>query len=303
MFSGIPNIAIHLRLHQCLVDAEGRPGLGVRLPLLNYMDANGFDTVEPQHPGDTVDELPFMDFTPGYFYGGRPPAPEVGSRAPWRLKQNYLLRHADDPARQGGRRVAAVHQTPCAGGGFGLERSALRRRRRCRRRRCGRSRPARTPRHRTRRRRRVGRRRSWCSCAGLVPSALMPMSRVRSVAASRTAPLMISPTQPFSTPRPAMMSPTSAVCSEPSPSMTSTPPLPGSERTDFSSALSSKHLHGADRPGELRPAAELAQLQIAAADVGADLVDEVSGGARFDGHRSMLAIGPVRRFGRCLARA
>ena len=37
-----------------------------------------------------------------------------------------------------------------------------------------------------------------------------------------------------------MMSPTSAVCSDPSPSITSTPPLPGSDRTDFSRALSSK---------------------------------------------------------------
>ena len=48
-------------------------------------------------------------------------------------------------------------------------------------------------------------------------------------------------------------------------------------------------LHRGDRPRELRPAAELAQLQIAAADVGSDLVDEVGGGTRFDGHRSMLA--------------
>ena len=37
-----------------------------------------------------------------------------------------------------------------------------------------------------------------------------------------------------------MMSPTSAVCSEPSPSITSTPPFPGSESMDFSSALSWK---------------------------------------------------------------
>ena len=100
-----------------------------------------------------------------------------------------------------------------------------------------------------------------------------------------------------------MMSPTSAACSEPSPSITSTPPLPGSESTDFSSALSSKHLHGRDRSGELRPTAELAQLQIAAADVGADLVDQVSGGAGLDGHRSMLAIDPVSSFGSMLASA
>ena len=38
-----------------------------------------------------------------------------------------------------------------------------------------------------------------------------------------------------------MTSPTSAACREPSPSITSTPPSPGSDSTDFSSALSSKH--------------------------------------------------------------
>ena len=86
-----------------------------------------------------------------------------------------------------------------------------------------------------------------------------------------------------------MMSPTRAECSEPSPSITSTPPSPGSERTDFSSALSSKHLTVVIGPANSDRAAELAQLQIAAADVGSDLVDEVGGGTRFDGHRSMLA--------------
>ena len=64
--------------------------------VLNYMDANGFDPVEPQHPGDSVDERPFMDFTPATCCGRwticRSPA-----RAPWRLKQNYLLRPAPDP--------------------------------------------------------------------------------------------------------------------------------------------------------------------------------------------------------------
>ena len=62
-------------------------------------------------------------------------------------------------------------------------------------------------------------------------------------------------------------------------------------------------LDGGDRAGELRAAAELAQLQIAAADVGADLVDQVGGGAGLDGHRSMLAIGLVRSLGSMLASA
>ena len=44
------------------------------------MDANGFDTVEPQHPGDTVDERPFMDFTPGYVLRSLRLLPKSGSR-------------------------------------------------------------------------------------------------------------------------------------------------------------------------------------------------------------------------------
>jgi monooxygenase len=59
--------------------------------VINYMDAKGFDTVEPQHPGDSVDEAPLMDFTPGYVLRALDYLPKSGHIAPWRLKQNYLL--------------------------------------------------------------------------------------------------------------------------------------------------------------------------------------------------------------------
>ena len=59
--------------------------------VLNYMDANDFDTVVPQHPGDSVDERPLMDFTPGYVLRALDYLPKAGSVSPWRLKQNYLL--------------------------------------------------------------------------------------------------------------------------------------------------------------------------------------------------------------------
>ncbi len=52
------------------------------------MDDKGFDTVEPQHPGDNVDEQPFMDFSPGYFQRAMHLLPKSGSRVPWRLNQN-----------------------------------------------------------------------------------------------------------------------------------------------------------------------------------------------------------------------
>ena len=75
--------------------------------VINYMDANGFDRVEPQHPGDTVEERPLMDFTPGYVLRALDLLPKGGARAPWRLKQNYLFDMQHDPARQGRRRGAA----------------------------------------------------------------------------------------------------------------------------------------------------------------------------------------------------
>jgi monooxygenase len=59
--------------------------------VLNYMDANGFDTVEPQHPGNSIDERPLMDFTPGYVLRALDYLPKSGHVTPWRLKQNYLL--------------------------------------------------------------------------------------------------------------------------------------------------------------------------------------------------------------------
>jgi monooxygenase len=59
--------------------------------VLNYMDSHGFDTVVPQHPGDSVDEYPLMDFTPGYVLRALDYLPKAGSVTPWRLKQNYLL--------------------------------------------------------------------------------------------------------------------------------------------------------------------------------------------------------------------
>ncbi|TFV56275.1 NAD(P)/FAD-dependent oxidoreductase [Mycobacterium sp. PS03-16] len=83
--------------------------------LLNYMDAHGFDTVVPQHPGNSVEERPILDFTPGYVLRALDRLPKSGSVAPWRLKQNYfidmrLIRHGkvDDEALQFSKHRAPV---------------------------------------------------------------------------------------------------------------------------------------------------------------------------------------------------
>src|SRR5690606_4561936 len=89
---------------------------------------------------------------------------------------------------------------------------------------------------------------------GLEPSALIPRSSPASAATSRTAPLITTPAQPFSAAAAAIMSPISAVRSEPPPSTTSTQPSPGWLSCSFTRALSRWHLivaigpWNADRP-------------------------------------------------------
>lgn len=91
MFSGVPNFAITFGYTNASWTLKADLVSEFVCRLLNYMDANGFDNVEPQHPGKDVDELPFMDFSPGYLLRSVHLLPKSGSREPWRLKQNYLL--------------------------------------------------------------------------------------------------------------------------------------------------------------------------------------------------------------------
>lgn len=91
MFSGIPNFAITFGYTNASWTLKADLVSEFVCRVLNYMDDNGFDRVVPEHPGAAVSELPFMDFAPGYFLRAIDQLPKSGSRAPWRLKQNYLL--------------------------------------------------------------------------------------------------------------------------------------------------------------------------------------------------------------------
>jgi monooxygenase len=98
MLSGVPNMAITFGYTNASWTLKADLVSEFICRVLNYMDANGFDRVEPQHPGAAVDEEPFMDFTPGYFRRAMDTLPKSGSEAPWKLKQNYffdlrLIRH------------------------------------------------------------------------------------------------------------------------------------------------------------------------------------------------------------------
>ena len=94
--------------------------------------------------------------------------------------------------------------------------------------------------------------------SGKSARARMPTAQACSSAASRTAPWITRPAQPFFAAAAATLPPTRARRSEPPPSTTRTRPSPGSSSAAFTSELSSWHLTVGDEAAELRAAAVVA---------------------------------------------
>jgi monooxygenase len=90
MLSGIPNMVYTVGYTNASWTLKADLVSEFACRLLNYMDDNGFDAVEVEHPGSDVEERPFMEFTPGYVLRSLDELPKQGSRTPWRLNQNYL---------------------------------------------------------------------------------------------------------------------------------------------------------------------------------------------------------------------
>jgi monooxygenase len=58
--------------------------------LLHHMDANGVRQATPRAPDQSVATEPFLDLASGYVLRSIHTLPKQGSRAPWRLYQNYI---------------------------------------------------------------------------------------------------------------------------------------------------------------------------------------------------------------------
>ncbi len=91
MLSGVPNLAFTIGYTNASWTLKADLVSEFACRVLNYMDANGYDTVEPIHPGADVEEAPLFDFSPGYVLRSQDLIPKAGTRAPWRLKQNYFV--------------------------------------------------------------------------------------------------------------------------------------------------------------------------------------------------------------------
>ncbi|MCG5433025.1 NAD(P)/FAD-dependent oxidoreductase [Mycobacterium sp. MYCO198283] len=91
MLSGVPNLAFTIGYTNASWTLKADLVSEYVCRVLNYMDAHGYDCVEPSRPGPDVEERPLMDFTPGYVLRALDWLPKAGSKLPWRLNHNYML--------------------------------------------------------------------------------------------------------------------------------------------------------------------------------------------------------------------
>jgi monooxygenase len=91
MLSGIPNAAFTFGYTNASWTLKADLTSEFVSRLLTYMDSKGYDTVVPREPGSDVERMPFVDLTSGYIKRALDRLPKSGSKAPWRLKQNYLV--------------------------------------------------------------------------------------------------------------------------------------------------------------------------------------------------------------------
>lgn len=59
--------------------------------LLNYMDVHGYRQCTPRNEDPSITTTPWIDFTSGYVQRSIEQFPRQGTKAPWRLYQNYAL--------------------------------------------------------------------------------------------------------------------------------------------------------------------------------------------------------------------
>lgn len=90
MVTGVPNYAIAVGYTNASWTL--RADLTARLvcKVLNWMDEEGYDWVVPS-PREALDPHPLMDLKSGYITRGADQLPRQGARAPWRMRQNYVL--------------------------------------------------------------------------------------------------------------------------------------------------------------------------------------------------------------------
>jgi monooxygenase len=89
MLSGVPNLAVALGYTNASWTLKCDLTCQFVCRLLKHLDVRGYRQCTPQNRDPSVTEEPFIDFTSGYVLRAIDKFPKQGSRAPWRLYQNY----------------------------------------------------------------------------------------------------------------------------------------------------------------------------------------------------------------------
>ena len=89
MFTGVPNLAVALGYTNASWTLKCDLVAQYVCRLLNHMDARGYRQATPRDPDPSVATEPFLDLVSGYVLRSIDTLPKQGSRAPWRLHQNY----------------------------------------------------------------------------------------------------------------------------------------------------------------------------------------------------------------------
>ncbi len=91
MLSGVPNLAIAFGYTNASWTLKCDLTCGYVCRLLNHMDEHGYRQCTPRNPDRSIAEQPYVDFSSGYVLRSIDQFPKQGSKAPWRLYQNYAL--------------------------------------------------------------------------------------------------------------------------------------------------------------------------------------------------------------------
>jgi monooxygenase len=91
MFSDVPNLASAFGYTNASWTLKCDLTCEYVCRLLNYMDEHGHRQCTPRNTDPSVTETPWIDFTSGYVQRSIDKFPKQGSKAPWRLYQNYAL--------------------------------------------------------------------------------------------------------------------------------------------------------------------------------------------------------------------
>jgi hypothetical protein len=91
MYSGVPNLISVFGYTNASWTLKCDLTCEYTCNLLNWMGDNGYDAATPVNTDPTVTETPWLDFSSGYVQRTIDRFPKQGSKAPWKLHQNYYI--------------------------------------------------------------------------------------------------------------------------------------------------------------------------------------------------------------------